>query len=1518
METEAGRERSTGGWGASPILALGLLSSCGAGVAGVVASSGSSGGGTTPALTAFAVPNPKVSPAPITLEASTSLQVEMQFSVGSGPDLPMSLMPGPGISGNRVQLASGANGFDWDFAADLGGAHLTRDVTLHAKRGGAPVQGGELALFGMGNDAPIVLAVEPLPSDPSDPEESTGIVELRITLRDSSSDLVDLTVEWRRASGPADAWNPASFAGAPPGGVETNETGREFSFFWNTNLDLDGQEAAVFFRVTPDDRTEVGEHFLTERTQPAFRVDNNAEPIVQLQNDLVVTNPDERRGIPVPFRVIDEEGDLVEVIFQWRRENEEFPELPEAELDAILADPIRRREKHICTEYPHFASGRVIPIDATHVRLPELALGSQSWILASGLEGKTLELLRPSSIPQPITPSWSSNPLVSPVAALPLGDGLTALVLDGTGPGRLREIELATGMIVRETTTLGPGIPRAMAFEANSLPPGAVLVTLDDAGVWRIERVELASGTTTELVVSDGTEPASVRGIASLGSNAAVFTAGSSLFFLDYSDPLAPQVSALLSNLAAPWGVIVDSLATNQVYVAERDAVTPNGTGRILAVELDSHGSLPVVVKTADMIPAGLERPTALALEQGGSRMLIVTSAPGGASQLVSLDLGAEGGNVAFPIGGPAASEITFIAAGAEGLRMVPLPDSSELLVGGGLEQRRMIVTFEESEQSVTVDAAFGPEAWPGTSWRTPAGRVLRASAAGLEASFTWSSAADIPDGGGASLQALARDNELGAPSRGATPKNLRAALDVAPLALGGFPTTDGPASVALGDLDADGDTDLISANGNSDNLTVFFQEAPRSFSSAAFALGDSSTTNSPQYVALCDLGGDGDVDVVSANRDGNDVTVFPQQSPGSFASPFTLRDFPTTRGPACVALGDLDGDGDEDLVSANTLSSNLTVFFQEFGNFPSSPLELGSLSITSVPLSVALGDLDGDGDLDLVSANNGGFVPNLTVFFQQAPGSFTSPPRVLSPPSRNAPASAAIGDLDGDGDLDVVSANVGRGAFGEGSNLTVFFQSTPGGFSSPALVLGGSSSMRRPVSVALDDLDGDGDTDLVAADAVGDDLAVFFQGPPGSFGSSLLALGGFPITDGVRGVALGDLDGDSGVDVVAANGVGDNLTVFFQSLPSLDSTPLVLGDFSTTRFPVAVALGDLDGNGTTDLVSANQGFPGTTSDNLSAFFQRSHGSFASTSRELGGSSNSVSVAVGDLDGDGDMDVASIDDGTGFLPIFFQGAPGSFGSPPLALGGPSMTINSSSVVLGDLDGDGALDLLSANAGGDDLTVFFQVAPRSFESTLALGGFPITDAPVSVALGDLDQDGDLEVVSANEVGNDLAVFFQVGPGSFASSPALGGSSTTTGPRSVALGDLDGDGTPDLASANAGGNSLTVFFQESPGSFTSLPLLLGGSSTTDGPCSVALADLDGDGDLDLASANRIGHDLTVFFQKTLGGFESVPLSLGGATTLGPRSVALGDLDGDGDQDLVSANTVGNNLAVFWGGR
>ena len=198
-----------------------LISACGAGTAGIVAGAGDDGGGgSAPTITSFQAPSPKVSPTMLRLEANQSVQVEL-FRLGASSEEPLTLLPDPGVSGNQVSLAAGPNEVRWNFEADLGGLGFVENVDLLAKYpNGAPIDGGTLRL-GVGNDPPVVLSVDPIPTDPQDPSESSGNVELQIAVEDSSSDVVTILVEWRRPSDPPGIWQIASAAGVFPEGIET-------------------------------------------------------------------------------------------------------------------------------------------------------------------------------------------------------------------------------------------------------------------------------------------------------------------------------------------------------------------------------------------------------------------------------------------------------------------------------------------------------------------------------------------------------------------------------------------------------------------------------------------------------------------------------------------------------------------------------------------------------------------------------------------------------------------------------------------------------------------------------------------------------------------------------------------------------------------------------------------------------------------------------------------------------------------------------------------------------------------------------------------------------------------------------------------------------------------------------------------------------------------------------------------------------------------------------------------------
>jgi hypothetical protein len=265
-----------------------------------------------PALNAFLVQNPKTSPARLVLDASQALRVAMSFDAGQG-ERAVTQLSGPGITGNEVDLPAGETQLDWDFASEFGTASFIPDVRLIASFSGSVISGGELVVD-LGNDAPVI-AIEPAAS------EVSGVVPIQLIVFDTSDDIVSIFAEFDiQGDSPDAGWRLARPGGLDPAtptpfptlaGILAPANGTELVFFWDTGFDLEGLDREVVLRFTPSDGTLDTGGSPVGIGQPAttalFRVKNNAAPIVQILNDVVIANSDERRGIPIPFRALDAE-----------------------------------------------------------------------------------------------------------------------------------------------------------------------------------------------------------------------------------------------------------------------------------------------------------------------------------------------------------------------------------------------------------------------------------------------------------------------------------------------------------------------------------------------------------------------------------------------------------------------------------------------------------------------------------------------------------------------------------------------------------------------------------------------------------------------------------------------------------------------------------------------------------------------------------------------------------------------------------------------------------------------------------------------------------------------------------------------------------------------------------------------------------------------------------------------------------------------------------------------------------
>ena len=627
-----------------------------------------------------------------------------------------------------------------------------------------------------------------------------------------------------------------------------------------------------------------------------------------------------------------------------------------------------------------------------------------------------------------------------------------------------------------------------------------------------------------------------------------------------------------------------------------------------------------------------------------------------------------------------------------------------------------------------------------------------------------------------------------------------------------------------------------------------------------------------PHATATADFNGDGRPDLAVTNEGSGTVSILLGAATGALGAAIEVG---VGIGPKAVAVGRFDGNATPDLAIANAGGNSVTILLGSGdGSFGAPKTQ----AVGSRPVSVAVADFDGDGDEDLAVANMGdGTGPNtVTVLKGTGTGSFDAG---SSYAAGHAPSAVVAGDFNGDTIIDLAVADYDFN-FQSTANLAILGGDGTGVFGPPSYV----NTVSRPIAMVGEDLDGNGRVDLVIGTESGSGVTVLM----GATGGGLSAPVNHPAPgSGVRSIGVRDLDGDGLRDLALTH----NCTC--------DSDVSILmgiggGAFgAATAVPAggsAVSVEDFDQDGAPDLAAAGWGGFATLA------YGRGDGTFLAPANMGAAKHSPQSVATGDFDGNGTLDVALVDRSSSWsssandFSLWLGDGTGAFGVPATyAIASPR------SVALGDFDGDGNLDAVTANAG----TV--SVLPGSPDGALGPAtNFVIGGSANFVAVSDLDGDGDLDLVVSAWPGA-IYVLRGDGAGAFGAATAYAGGYE---PHSVAIGDLDGDGIPDLVVADRGrgvsvlrGTGAAAFAE--PSDFYASVLRY-----------VELADFDDDGKLDLVSANHERAEIRM--GRGDGTFAAASVfDVSGA------SGVTGDFNGDGTLDVALAEVGGSRVSFLLGG-
>jgi len=616
------------------------------------------------------------------------------------------------------------------------------------------------------------------------------------------------------------------------------------------------------------------------------------------------------------------------------------------------------------------------------------------------------------------------------------------------------------------------------------------------------------------------------------------------------------------------------------------------------------------------------------------------------------------------------------------------------------------------------------------------------------------------------------------------------------------------------------------------------------------------SAGTTPKGVAVADFNHDGYPDLVVANYADTSVGTTGSISVYLSTGPETFAPptkYPTCGGPTAALAEDLDLTGLPDIVvTCNTPSSNVIQVWLNLGNGTFNPTVDG---VTNIVLGTGL-----------------------------------------------APVSIVSADFNNDGHPDLATANMGDGT------VTLFLSNPANDFTYYTVKT--LTGLGTPTAITAGNFTTSGNVDLAVADSSTQTVRVLTGDGTGNFTqSSSVSTQGTP-----NGIVAGDFNRDGFTDLAVVN-AGSGTVSILQGQGNGSFTPLTpisIGAATGTGSSFISAM-DIRGIGRTDLVVGN-----TLGNSLAMLLNTASGGFQSV-LNLPVANGPAYLAAGDFNRDGKPDLA-VTQGTGntvsllinnTLPTPEPGSLNFAAAHTLSNGHGNMA---DGIAVADFNHDGKPDIAATYLEDNSVRVLMGSGNGDFQTAAV---YPVGKQPYWVVVADLNNDGYADLVTANTTDGTISVLMNKADGSGTFSAAI---TYTVGrlPYQLAVGDLNGDGIPDVAVANYGDNTVSILYGALNNPFQTSQAL----PTCTNPYGVAIGDFRHSGQNDVAVTCFHTAQMEVFLNSGMQPFMPPPLPttfdspVMYSTDLNPTSLVLGDFNRDGKLDIVTGNSIANNVSFFAG--